>query len=130
MGTIKKTILFVDDNPDVLNVGNLILKSLKHKILLANSGRKAIEILNDPKSKIDLIFLDIMMPEINGFDVLEFIKNSNIQIPVVVQTGMLEKSDLDRAEKLGAIDWINKPYVKSTIKYLIDKHTNYEAGSC
>ena len=121
---MRKKILFVDDERDVLNVSNMILKGLGHETLLASSGEKAIDIIDSNiGSKIDLIFLDLTMPGATGFDVLEFLNNSNIKIPVIVQTAVMDKDDLEKTVKLEAVDCITKPYTKEDVKYLINKHT-------
>jgi len=120
---MKKKIFFVDDDQDVLTITELLLKGLGHEVLFANSGEKAIEIIKSTVSaKIDLMFLDLMMHGIDGFDVLEFMKNSNIQIPTIVQTGIIDNNDLKKAKNLGAIDYILKPYTREDIKRLINKY--------
>jgi two-component system, OmpR family, alkaline phosphatase synthesis response regulator PhoP len=121
--TQRKKILFVDDNKDILCLANMMLQGLHVELLLASSGQEAIDIINNnAKSKIDLIFLDLMMPKITGWDVLKFIKDSKIQSPVVVQTGVMYEDDLQKAKKLGAVKCITKPYTKKVIKHLVDQY--------
>ena len=124
---MKKKILFVDDNQNILSLSNMILKGLNHEPLLASSGEEAIDIINtvhnNTNSKIDLIFLDLTMPGATGFDVLEFLNNANIKIPVIVQTAIMDKDDLEKTVKQGVVDCITKPYTKEDVKYLINKHT-------
>lgn len=73
--------------------------------MLANSGKKALFIMTHKKyiSKIDLIFLDMMMPGISGLDVLKFMRDSNIQISTVLQIGIVDDRSLKKAMKLGVI---------------------------
>ena len=82
----------------------MILKNLGHRVLLASSGEEAIDIIKNSKSKIDGIFLDLMMPKVGGFDVLTFMRDSFITIPVVVQTGLINNKDIEKAIKVASID--------------------------
>ncbi|MEI6187840.1 MAG: response regulator [Alphaproteobacteria bacterium] len=62
-----------------------------------------------------------MMPWVNGFDVLTFMRDSYITIPVVVQTGLINHRDTEKAKELGAVDYICKPYSKEDIRAAIAK---------
>ena len=121
MNNNEKRILFVDNDQINLSVGNLLLKSLGHKVLLASSGEEAIDIIKNLKSGIDGVFLDLTMPWVNGFDVLTFMRDSYITIPVVVQTGLINNKDIEKAKGLGAVDYICKPYSKEDIRAAIAK---------
>lgn len=120
-------ILFVDDEDIILKLGDLFIKSLGHQVILANSGKKAISILSDNNCGTDLVFLDLMMPITSGFDVLKFMAERSIEIPTVVQTGILDQRDLNKALKLGAKEYINKPYTKTLIKNIIDKYSSHQS---
>jgi CheY-like chemotaxis protein len=120
---MKKKILFIDDEKDVLTVGKLMIQSLGHEVLLMDSGEKAIEFMSsNDASEIDLVFLDLMMPGMTGLDVLKFMKDSNIQIPTILQTGMATDGDLKQARNLGAVDHLCKPYTKKDLESLINKY--------
>ena len=118
---MTKKILFVDDDQGILIVGNMLLKSLGHEVSLARSGEEAIDIIRNSKSEIDCIFLDLMMPGIGGYDVLTFMRDSYITIPVVVQTGLINNKDIEKAKGLCAVDYICKPYSKEDIRAAIAK---------
>ena len=121
MNNSEKRILFVDNDHINLIVGEMLLKSLGHKVLLASSGEEAIDIIKNPNSQIDCVFLDLLMFGVNGFDVLTFIRDSRISIPVVVQTGLINDNDVKKAQELGAIGYICKPYSKENIREAIAK---------
>jgi len=125
---MTKKILFVDDDQGILIVGNMLLKSLGHEVSLARSGEEAIDIIRNSKSEIDCIFLDLMMPGIGGYDVLTFMRDSHIMIPVVVQTGLINDDDLNTAKELGAIDYICKPYSKEDVRGAITKMVEFTAS--
>ena len=115
-------ILFVDDDPSVLSMGELFIRSLGYQEILANSGLQAIEVLKGDNHNIQMIFLDLMMPIKSGYDVLEFMLQHSIKIPTVIQTGLLSQNDLDSALRLGACECLTKPYSKVSIKGLIEKY--------
>jgi CheY-like chemotaxis protein len=125
---MKKKILFVDDDPGILMVSDMLLKSLGYEVLAAGSGQEAIDIIKNSESKIDFIFLDLMMPGLDGSDVLIFMRESRIKIPVVVQTGIMSDSDLNMVKNLGAIDCICKPYSKQDLRDAITKMVEFTAS--
>jgi putative two-component system response regulator len=105
----KPVVLVVDDNPDNMTVVSDIL-SPDYLVLVANSGARALEIVTqDPIP--DLILLDIMMPEMDGYAVMDVLK-SNSQthdIPVIFLTAMDSTHDEEKGLELGAVDYITKP---------------------
>lgn len=105
----KQTILVVDDSPDDLALITSILKD-QYKIKVATSGRKALQ-LAFSSEPLDLILLDIMMPEMDGYEVCRELKGEphTYDIPVIFLTA---RSDVDSEIKgfdLGAVDYITKP---------------------
>jgi len=119
---MSKRILFIDDEPTVLLVSELILRSLGYDIITADGGTRGIEVLKT--ENVDLILLDLMMPDIHGLDVLKSIKeNEELKnIPVIMQTGIKDNHDIDMAYKLGASGVLIKPYNKEDLKNAIEAH--------
>ena len=105
----KHTILVVDDTPDNLTLMNGLLRDL-YKVKVAPSGLKALQILASGPPP-DLILLDIMMPEMDGFEVLCRLRESMAtrEIPVIFLTAMDATQDETRGLELGAVDYITKP---------------------
>jgi len=118
----KRNILFVDDDSSILISATLFLRYLEHEIIHADSGPKAIELLNTVPD-IDVMFLDLMMPEMDGFEVLRRVRKTHASLPIIVQTGVIDDRDLKKAKRLGANDLIIKPYTKEEVARLINKHT-------
>ena len=106
----KKIVLVIDDTPDNLFLVTNLLKDL-YTIKVANSGEKALKFLQETLFPPDLILLDIMMPVLNGYDVLKKIKeNKKLQnIPVVFLTAKSSVEDEKLGFDLGANDYITKP---------------------
>jgi len=106
-----KSILCVDDVENNLFIlTNLLGKERDYRILTASSGQKALEILL--KEKIDLILLDIMMPEMDGFEVAALLKSSPMtqDIPIIFVTAKTDEESIKEAYEKGGIDYIVKPY--------------------
>ncbi len=110
MDGVKPRILCVDDEPLNLKLLEALLIPEGYDVIKADNGRKALELLQ--KERVDVVLLDIMMPEMNGFDVCRKIKNDERlrSIPVVVLTSLTSKEDRIRAIDAGAEDFISKPF--------------------
>jgi putative two-component system response regulator len=109
MVTSLPTILIVDDTPENLSVLGELLQS-SYRVRAANSGRRALQIaLGTPAP--DLILLDVMMPEMDGFDVLAELRSkpATQHIPVIFVTAMDGTADEERGLDCGAVDYITKP---------------------
>jgi len=120
--TGKKKILIVDD--DRMNITALVhfLKE-QYEIIVATDGTTALE---TAKEQIpDIILLDILMPDMSGFDVLTKLKNSAVtmNIPVIFLTGLNNAADEEKGLSLGAVDYITKPFNKAIVRERIKTHT-------
>ena len=118
----KHTILVVDDMTTTLLLLHDLLKDT-YEVKIAKSGTKALEILESPND-IDLILLDIEMPDINGYDVCKRIKNNETikNIPIIFITGRTSQEDEEYGLNLGAIDYITKPFNKAIVKLRIKNY--------
>ena len=118
----KPTILAVDDMTTTLLLLHDLLKDT-YEVKIAKSGTKALEILESPND-IDLILLDIEMPDINGYDVCKRIKNNETikNIPIIFITGRTSQEDEEYGLNLGAIDYITKPFNKAIVKLRIKNY--------
>jgi putative two-component system response regulator len=105
----SKSILIVDDSPDNLDALNLILKP-HYSTKAATSGRLALKIAASNPG-IDLILLDVMMPDMDGYEVCRLLKSgdSTRHIPIIFVTAMSDPDDEARGFALGAEDYIVKP---------------------
>lgn len=104
------TILIVDDAPENLAVLGELLRSAGYRVKAANSGRAALRYaMQEPRP--ELVLLDVMMPEMDGYEVLERLHNSpeTRDIPVVFLTALNDAQDEERGLEMGAVDYIAKP---------------------
>jgi DNA-binding response OmpR family regulator len=115
-------ILVVDDNHENLKVVGNFLKEKDYKIAMATDGKSALKILET--TSIDLILLDIMMPEMDGFEVCRKLKEnpSTKEIPVIFLTARTETEDIVRGFKMGGVDYITKPFNKEELFARVHNH--------
>lgn len=112
MTKTQLTILLVDDDTSVIQLlKSFLTKKYDVNIEVALNGLEALLVLRD--KKIDLIFLDIAMPEINGLEVLDAIRNDEEfkRIPVVIMSSISKKEIVQQALKFGIFDYIRKPII-------------------
>jgi signal transduction histidine kinase len=116
MNPIHGHILVVDDSPDVQSVLSDTLQHAGHQISVAAHGHEALACLQ--ANQIDLVITDIMMPEMNGYELLTAMKSDPqlFNIPVIVITAAANLSDAVRSIELGAEDYIGKPFQPVLLK--------------
>ena len=116
-----KKIMIVDDNPDIiLSIKNGLEDSVDYKVIGAESGENCLKILETEMP--DLILLDIMMPEMSGWETYDRIKENEAwrKIPLVFLTARTDKIARDAGDFLGE-DYIEKPFEIDNIMERIDK---------
>jgi CheY-like chemotaxis protein len=118
---MSQTILVVDDNPDSVTILQSILETRGYAVLVAESGATALKLVQrDPQP--DLVLLDVMMPEMNGLEVLQKIKetHSTSKIPVILVTAKTHDEDVLSGYQYGADYYITKPFTAKQLLYGID----------
>jgi len=101
-------ILIVDDEPDILLMLRLNLEADGHEVLMAADGEKALERIDAEEP--ELVVLDVMMPVLDGWGVLEQLQRRDDAPPVVVVSAKTGGDDVAQAIRLGACDYITKPF--------------------
>jgi CheY-like chemotaxis protein len=111
----KKTIMVVDDNPDIITIVKTILEGRGYTVFSASSGPELLSML--PNHKPDLIILDIMMPEMDGLEVLTRLKGKpeTATTPVILLTAKVQYEDVLGGYKLGADYYITKPFTSTQL---------------
>jgi EAL domain-containing protein (putative c-di-GMP-specific phosphodiesterase class I)/DNA-binding response OmpR family regulator len=121
----SEKILIVDDDEDVLLIVQTILDNSGYSVVLARNGREGVE--KAIESSPDLILLDVMMPELSGWEVCTTLKSApeTRQIPIAMLTVKSEIRDLITGMQVGADDYITKPFTRkkllSTVRRLLDE---------
>jgi signal transduction histidine kinase/ActR/RegA family two-component response regulator len=121
------TILVVEDNYDMRLFLKKILKD-EYDVILAENGLKGLEVVQADPSKINLIITDLMMPEMDGFELLEKLKKeaSTADLPVIVLTAKHEKDSRLNALRIGVDEYLTKPFsideLFATVKHLLQNY--------
>ncbi len=104
------TILFVDDEETVLDVGVKILEKLGYRVFAANGGEKSIHVYKKMKDKIDMVILDMIMPKMGGGVVYEQIKSINPKVKVLLSSGYSKDGQATELLNRGCKGFIQKPF--------------------
>lgn len=118
----ESLILIVDDTPVNLKLLSHVLKTEGYDHIEASTGKRAIELAK--KHEPDLILLDIMMPGMDGFEVISHIKNDKLlkDIPIIFLSSLTDTEDKIEGFKLGGVDYITKPFQKEETLARIKTH--------
>ena len=103
----KETILFVDDEESILDIARTYFGSRGYRVFTAAHGREAVDILWN--NRVDCCFTDINMPEMDGMELAEYIRNHDNTVPVVVMTGYPSLDNTIQTLKNGVVDFLIKP---------------------
>lgn len=111
MNDKKGTILIAEDNPINMKLLRDILSFQGYKIIEANDGKTALDLTRQNKDSIDLILMDLQLPEMDGLEVIRLVKSddSTKDIPVFVISAHAMEIDMKRALKAGCNNYITKP---------------------
>jgi CheY-like chemotaxis protein len=116
-----KTALIIEDNADILENTTEILTLAGFKVITAVNGREGVAAAEN--NKPDVILCDIMMPELNGYEVLNALKRNPLtaDIPFIYVTASAEKSEVMKAMEMGASGYVRKPFDVSDLMNAIGK---------
>jgi PAS domain S-box-containing protein len=119
------TILLVDDEEVIIDVGSEILEVLGYKVSVARSGREAIEIYKEKQDEIDMVILDMIMPEMDGGETFNVLKSIDPGVKVILSSGYSADARSTRMMEQGCYGFIQKPYSVNTlsqkVKEVLDK---------
>jgi len=119
----KKTILIADDSPTMRAMLVSTIESLgDYRIVEASSGFEALRLL--PREKVDLILTDINMPDINGLELISYLRNNAnyLTIPVIIISTEGSQKDIDKGKLLGANEYLIKPIDHIKLQSLITSY--------
>ncbi len=121
----KETILLVDDESMILTVGSELLKTLGYTIITAQDGSSAIDLYKNSKENIDLVILDMVMPEMGGGEIFDELKKINPQVKVLLSSGYSLNGQASRIIKRGCVGFIQKPFtirdIASQLRKIMDE---------
>ncbi|MEJ5994216.1 response regulator [Pedobacter sp. Du54] len=119
IGKGNETILIAEDDDINFLLLERILQLKNYSIIRATNGKEAVEIC-EANPEIDLVFMDIKMPVMNGFDAFDSIRKSNLNMPIIANTAYSSSEDKEQIKKAGFTDYISKPLNKAQIHQLLD----------
>ncbi len=111
----KETILYVDDEPELVRLGENILNRLGYKVIGETSSTKALEIFKADPNKFDAVITDQTMPRITGVELAADILKIRPEIPIIICTGYIEESIQEEANQIGVAMFVSKPVSKQEI---------------
>ena len=118
------TVLVIDDSNTIRRSAELFLKAAGHEVILANDGFEALaRVVERPP---DLIFIDVMMPRLDGYQTCALLKKNERfrHIPVVMLTSKDGVFDRARGALVGCDEYLTKPFTKSELLETVARHTN------
>jgi CheY-like chemotaxis protein len=117
-------LLIVEDDKSLQQLAATMLESLGCKVEIVEDGAQAVECLEDPKraSRFDALFMDVMMPHLDGFQVLDWMKTQShlSDLPVIVVTGRDKASDFLTGYQKGACYYLTKPFTVDQVTFALD----------
>lgn len=120
MGNEKIILVAEDDNINFILIEKL-LKMHGFKIIRAKDGAEAVQLCKENK-EIDLVFMDIKMPNLNGYEAFQKIREFNTEIPIIAQTSYSFSEEIDRIKEIGFDDYLSKPLDKVKIAAILKKY--------
>jgi DNA-binding NtrC family response regulator len=115
----KKRILIVDDEPNVRLMLETTLASVGYEVTEACDGQAALDRLSDSENNPDLVLLDLLMPRMDGMELLRRLRAKGNVIPVVILTAHGSIPEAVEAMKLGAIDFLTKPTTPDALRRVV-----------
>jgi len=122
-------LLLVDDNQVNRLVGQKLLSRLGHHVDCAEDGFSAIDIMKSQNTFYDLIFMDIQMPDLNGYETTQILRKENIQIPIIALTANTSNEDRQMAKESGMDDFLSKPFQLKDIENLLNEKYPHNLNS-
>jgi CheY-like chemotaxis protein len=121
----KKKILIADDNKAISGILSLKLESDGFEVKTVSNGKDALDLLE--KERFDLLLLDLIMPEMNGFGVLENLKMKGLNMPIIVDSDLSQAEDIKKVKDLGAVDFLVKSDL--SVDQIAEKIKEYIGGT-
>lgn len=116
-----QSILVVDDDPLLLRMTQIVLDGLGYRVLLASSGRQALETIDAEGGRLDLVVLDLRMPDMDGMTVLREARTRFPSLRVLLVTGFASDNVLQQLDESGAVGVLEKPYDVDTFADAVQK---------
>jgi CheY-like chemotaxis protein len=129
----NETILLVDDEDMIIEVGKRILETLGYTVLVARSEKEAIELYREKKDTVDMIIVDMIMPGMGGGETFDRLKSMNTAVKVLLSSGYSVNGQATTILNQGCQGFIQKPFkieeLSRKIREILDTHGSFDASS-
>lgn len=122
----NRTFLIAEDDASNYFLLHENLKKYKVDIIWAKTGKEAIDLFEKNKDKLDLVLMDVQMPELNGYEATQYIKEIDPRIPVIAQTAYAMAGEREASLKAGCDDYISKPLIMNELIFILNKYLDRE----
>ena len=116
----KKKILVVDDEEHICELFDDFLKEQGHEPVVVKSGEEAL--LKTRRIQWDLVFLDLTLPYLNGWDVMRRLREMQPNVKVIITTGYTYEEIKEKGERHGVTDYLQKPFLLDDVSAVIARH--------
>jgi CheY-like chemotaxis protein len=116
-----ETVLLVEDEPAVLEVGEMILEELGYRVLTASNGQQALSTYAEQKEEIDLVLTDMVMPKMDGMALYQALKAYTPEVKVIVITGYPLGGEAHQVLTQGILDWVQKPLTVTRLAQVVSQ---------
>lgn len=121
------TVLVVDDEPDVRNLLVDYFRECGHDVTSAKDGTEAVALITEHPTRFGIIISDLQLPGVDGLGVLRAAKTANPAATVIIVTGYASVDSAVRAVRLGAYDYLTKPFTLGQIEVIVDRAADRQA---
>jgi len=119
---MSQTILVVDDSPTVVKFVSVSLKAQGYQVVGACDGMDALEKMSTMAGQVDLIITDLNMPNLDGYGLIEAVRQSHSATPIIILTSELGEADRARGAAVGADSYLVKPFRAAVLLAEVAKH--------
>ena len=116
-----KVILLVDDDTQFLSLGQELLEYFGYQTLTASDAEEALEIFRQGQREIDLVILDLNLPQTDGYQLLHQLQSIAPKVKVIMASGFLGQEEMDKLKNAGVVGMIHKPFRASQLQTEIFK---------
>lgn len=120
-----KTVLYVDDNDEIIEIVNIVLSKASYNLVSENNSGNAIKVCLEKNP--DLVLMDINMPGINGIEISKQLREKGFKNPIIILTASESASDKQKAKAAGCTDYVLKTVDMQNVGQIIDRYIG-EAG--
>ena len=120
----SETILLVEDEKEVVQVGQAMLERLGYRVIVAKDGKQAVVTIEKKGDEIDLVVLDLIMPEMSGDKAFDRIREIQPAMPVILSSGYSLNGQANAIMRRGCNDFIQKPFTVSALSKKVRKVLN------